>query len=203
MYCSKKCKVMAFFDRSGRNAARAASKIRRTTKLAERVMTRQHSLALAEQRARLAETERNIRMSRLCIGCGKATDVAGRFRCLRCSAANLRSLRKDNKRLRRAIVRGATAAVRISNTALFSAYQWRCVMCGCVTPSQLVGTNDPREPTCDHIMPLSSGGEHVWSNVQLLCRHCNCSKKRAKVYMGAEGYKFLDNQTETDRKSVV
>ncbi|MDE0210468.1 MAG: HNH endonuclease signature motif containing protein, partial [Boseongicola sp.] len=28
----------------------------------------------------------------------------------------------------------------------------------------------------DHIVPRSRGGEHVWSNVQLLCGPCNRSK---------------------------
>jgi 5-methylcytosine-specific restriction endonuclease McrA len=36
--------------------------------------------------------------------------------------------------------------------------------------------NDPLEATIDHVMPLSKGGQHVLSNVQLLCRQCNCAK---------------------------
>lgn len=32
-------------------------------------------------------------------------------------------------------------------------------------------------PTLDHIMPLSKGGRHVWSNVQLAHQACNSAKK--------------------------
>lgn len=34
-------------------------------------------------------------------------------------------------------------------------------------------------PSIDHIVPLSKGGKHEWSNVQLACRSCN-SKKGAR-----------------------
>lgn len=31
-------------------------------------------------------------------------------------------------------------------------------------------------PSVDHVIPLSKGGTHEWSNVQLLCRGCNVAK---------------------------
>ncbi len=34
-------------------------------------------------------------------------------------------------------------------------------------------------PSIDHIMPLSKGGRHTWSNVQLMCRRCNYLKRDA------------------------
>lgn len=39
-----------------------------------------------------------------------------------------------------------------------------CVYCG-------------RESThIDHIVPLSKGGEHQWSNIQMICKTCNLAK---------------------------
>lgn len=57
---------------------------------------------------------------------------------------------------------------------------WRCQLCGVSTPSKLRGLNLPRSPEIDHIIPISNGGGHVWSNVQCACRQCN-SKKGSKA----------------------
>jgi hypothetical protein len=42
----------------------------------------------------------------------------------------------------------------------------KCVKCGSI-----------HNLTIDHIMPLSKGGENDDSNLQTLCKNCNCSKK--------------------------
>ena len=50
-----------------------------------------------------------------------------------------------------------------------------CAVCG----KECVCTEDRRGslyPTVDHIIPISKGGTHTWSNVRLLCRGCNTSK---------------------------
>jgi 5-methylcytosine-specific restriction endonuclease McrA len=36
--------------------------------------------------------------------------------------------------------------------------------------------NDPLEPTLDHIIPISKGGEHSYKNVQCAHRQCNVTK---------------------------
>lgn len=60
----------------------------------------------------------------------------------------------------------------------------RCKACGtrCVKPE---GYNQPNEANIDHIMPLSKGGLHTWSNVQLPCRTCNIAKSN-KVLPGTQ-----------------
>lgn len=42
---------------------------------------------------------------------------------------------------------------------------------------ELKGLNKPNSPELDHIIPISKGGHHLYSNVQLLCRACNGSKR--------------------------
>lgn len=49
--------------------------------------------------------------------------------------------------------------------ALCSHYGNRCLACGANT-----------NLTVDHILPLSKGGKHELSNVQPLCKSCNCRK---------------------------
>lgn len=38
------------------------------------------------------------------------------------------------------------------------------------------GDYGPDYPTIDHIVPLSKGGPHLWSNVQVACAECNIAK---------------------------
>lgn len=49
----------------------------------------------------------------------------------------------------------------------------RCQICG----RQLDKTDKGLQPTIDHIIPMSKGGAHVWSNVHLACLSCNARKK--------------------------
>lgn len=53
---------------------------------------------------------------------------------------------------------------------------WTCQICGSPTPAELRGTHDQRAPEVDHIIPISRGGPHTYSNVQCACRQCNREK---------------------------
>lgn len=50
---------------------------------------------------------------------------------------------------------------------MYVAQSGKCNLCGCE-----LGISFHR----DHIVPISKGGKHVISNIQLLCRHCNMKK---------------------------
>lgn len=57
---------------------------------------------------------------------------------------------------------------RLSKQALLSRDQYHCMYCGKqFTAAQL---------TQDHIIPLSKGGAHAWTNVITACRRCNQRK---------------------------
>jgi len=64
----------------------------------------------------------------------------------------------------------------VTQLRVFARDKWRCQLCGCSTPRALKGKNQPRSPELDHIVPLSRGGGHTYSNVQCACRQCNGKK---------------------------
>jgi len=69
---------------------------------------------------------------------------------------------------------GAFCAGKIEYTKVFDRDKWRCRHCGCKVQKHNVKANDAAE--LDHIVPLSIGGPHTYSNVQTLCKSCNQSK---------------------------
>lgn len=79
--------------------------------------------------------------------------------------------KRNRKRMKRANVRQAVSRLRV-----FSECAWRCQSCGCESPRSLLGSQHPDAPELDHIVPVSKGGAHARSNLQLLCRTCNCLK---------------------------
>ena len=64
----------------------------------------------------------------------------------------------------------------IKRKVVFDIYNWKCAKCGVDTPKELKGTKDQHAPELDHIVPISKGGPHTYSNVQLLCNGCNAVK---------------------------
>lgn len=59
---------------------------------------------------------------------------------------------------------------------VFSRDGWRCYICGVDTPRSLRGTNDPRAPELEHVVPLARGGSHTYENTACACRACNGAK---------------------------
>lgn len=64
----------------------------------------------------------------------------------------------------------------VRRISVFERDSWLCKNCGCSTPRTLMGTLHDNAPELDHVIPLSRGGAHSMSNVQCLCRVCNCLK---------------------------
>lgn len=90
-----------------------------------------------------------------------------------------RCARREGKRARnkknRAKLRGAKTETVLA-LKVFERDGWRCQLCGTKTLQHLRGSYKKRAPEWDHIVPISKGGEHSYSNTQFSCRACNAAK---------------------------
>lgn len=129
------------------------------------------------ERQRAAASGRNYERyktsdtTRTCEICGvQFCNLFGRHSWLTlCSdeCARQKELRKRirNEKARRHRKRGANSEV-VDPFKVFDRDGWRCQLCGARTPKQLRGSCEDRAPELDHILPLSQGGAHSYSNTQ-------------------------------------
>jgi 5-methylcytosine-specific restriction endonuclease McrA len=74
---------------------------------------------------------------------------------------------------------------------LASRHGWSCHICGKEVPRSLreipysVARPDPLFPDIEHVIPLTMGGAHWWSNLRLAHRRCNLQKAASDI--GHEG----------------
>lgn len=129
---------------------------------------------LACQYSRDRSVDAHAVVARDCTECGCSFRAAyGEKRRIFCSKlCQLRTTRRIARRKQRARLRGVRAE-RVNPTKVFERDAWRCQLCGVATPRKLRGTFGPNAPEMDHIIPLSAGGIHAYSNVQCACRRCN------------------------------
>ena len=68
---------------------------------------------------------------------------------------------------------------KIDRLAVFKRAKWRCESCN--VEVVLCKVNSENKATIDHVIPLSKGGVHSYSNIQCLCRLCNQKKNNRIV----------------------
>lgn len=68
------------------------------------------------------------------------------------------------------------AAPDLSRVAIFERDRWCCQLCLRAVDPEIMWP-DPWSASLDHILPISRGGEHTPSNVQLAHLRCNISKR--------------------------
>lgn len=64
----------------------------------------------------------------------------------------------------------------VNKNKVFARDKWTCKICGIKTPMRNMGKQLDNSPELDHVIPLSKGGPHTYTNVQCSCRQCNIMK---------------------------
>lgn len=88
---------------------------------------------------------------------------------------------------RRRLISERTKDKGITVEKLFKRDRGRCYLCGfeCDWDDAKVENGafiaGDKYPSIEHVIPLSKGGEHSWSNVKLACRRCNYLKSDAPL----------------------
>jgi len=98
----------------------------------------------------------------------KTRDISRRFCSQHCCQSAHKKLRLIKK-----LCNGPYETISVD--VLAKKFGWKCNSCG-ITCVKSRGVNERNEATIDHVIPVSKGGVHNWSNVQLLCRMCNSIK---------------------------
>lgn len=112
-----------------------------------------------------------------CKRCG--TDYEGKKTslCKTCSALNnaisRKASRKAHKKKRRAALR-TVATEAVVDIKVFERDKWKCKICGIKLQKEFIYRDDAAE--VDHIVPISLGGPHSYTNTQAACRKCNQEK---------------------------
>lgn len=84
--------------------------------------------------------------------------------------------KKAQKKKRIAAIK-TVAIETVIDVKVFQRDKWRCKHCDIKVQKQYILRDDAAE--VDHIVPLSLGGPHSYSNVQTLCRKCNQAKSNS------------------------
>ncbi|MFG2748022.1 HNH endonuclease [Streptomyces xanthophaeus] len=111
-------------------------------------------------------------VSARCRHCSESYIVVGQYESSYCSR---RCNRAYHKAQRRAQQRNARYEV-IKRAAVFERDDWRCHLCGQEVRRKAADGYHPANPTIDHVVPLSLGGDHVMANLRTAHAFCNSLK---------------------------
>lgn len=112
----------------------------------------------------------------VCVRCGKQQAVAKAASKRRFCSARCEKRAARERRVHWSRSNGPCEYIPLSR--LVTKHDGRCVSCDCKV-TRYSGEHRATDATIDHIVPLSKGGWHAWSNVQLMCHQCNSRKSDA------------------------
>lgn len=98
--------------------------------------------------------------------------------CTECTNKRKRMANKAHEKKRRAALR-TVATEAVVDIKVFERDKWKCKICGIKLQKEFIYRDDAAE--VDHIVPISLGGPHSYTNTQAACRKCN-QEKSNKYY---------------------
>jgi len=112
-----------------------------------------------------------------CADCGSSTGSRRRTYCLPCSTIRRQASEQRARRVRRQRY-GNTSRARarrygveyepVDRIAVYNRDGWRCGICG-LTVDKRLSAPHPMAASLDHVIPISLGGPHLYTNVQWGC----------------------------------
>jgi predicted nucleic acid-binding Zn ribbon protein len=154
-------------------------------------VARRKTVKISREGHRLKERILRAPLTRTCGICGN--EFTRSYNETICSETCRKQSIDINRKRSRAKKYGALILERINRIEVFNCYNWHCAICRCPTPREKMGLNEYDAPTLDHITPISKGGQHTTSNVQLACWLCNTAKSNME----------LDDNTETPELELI
>lgn len=128
--------------------------------------------------ARIRQTVEELwkRRQRQCVDCKAAARFWG-SRCHECSANRKREMKRHERHLRRAFMKGATNGVRVLLSDIIKRDGMACHWCKKQTSRIHTGRT---KATIDHVIALADGGEHSMENCVVACSQCNSRKGKRR-----------------------
>lgn len=184
LYCSRKCRGDAMTKASHKSSPSLKKKEPKHCKICgkeivNRLVYCSDSCRKEKARRQSFESNKNKKLlkQRSCFECGTVfIPTYGDKRRNYCSDI---CLHKSMKRIRRQKERARLRLARVETVIaakVFSRDGWRCQLCGKKLNQKHKGSYRDDAPELDHIIPLSKGGEHSYTNTQCACRKCNIEK---------------------------
>ena len=180
-YCSKQCGIAGYW-RANRRPLHLVVEVEALLKMSA------NRRSAGKRKQKYIDGKHKEALHNHCRKCGSDIEQRSRQMCVRfcneCKDKAKASAKRTHRRKygsykshkARAIKHGVPYEL-VNRVKVFEIYGWKCAKCKVVTPKALMRSyDDPRAPTLDHIVPISKGGPHLYSNVQLLCRKCNYQK---------------------------
>lgn len=174
-YCSPECyrKSLRIFKGTKRNCVICGIEFEPHMKHNQCCSTK---CAMKKTRKYQIENARKNPLLMDCENCGipiEYFDYGGSVKTKYCDDCRL-SLERDRSRRRRIITR-YQALEKIIDVHIYERDNWICQICG-EHVNEHIKWPDPMSSSLDHIIPISKGGEHIRSNVQLAHLECNNRK---------------------------